>query len=73
MKVGDLVKFIPDPSAVFKWEKYRDADLRASPGIILEQVENPLSHTRRFVIRWNSGVVTEEWITYLENYGHSKR
>ena len=73
MKVGDLVKFIPDPSAVFKWEKYRDADLRASPGIILEQVDNPLSHTRRFVIRWNSGVVTEEWITYLENYGHSKR
>tara|TARA_Y100000114_G_scaffold3245_1_gene2688 strand:- start:229 stop:450 length:222 start_codon:yes stop_codon:yes gene_type:complete len=71
MKIGDLVKFVPDPSAVFKWEKYRDADQRLAPGIILEQVENSLSHTRRFVVRWNTGVVTEEWITYLENYDSS--
>ena len=71
MKIGDLVKFVPDPSAVFKWEKYRDADQRSAPGIILEQVENTLSHTRRFVVRWNTGIVTEEWITYLENYDSS--
>tara|TARA_Y100001938_G_C7993162_1_gene380598 strand:+ start:262 stop:483 length:222 start_codon:yes stop_codon:yes gene_type:complete len=73
MKVGDLVTYMPEPSALFKWEKYRDIGLRSSPGIVLEQVNHSLSHTSRFIIRWHSGIVTEEWSTYLESYEFSER
>ena len=70
MKVGDLVKYVISPSAVFKWEKYKDLSARKAPGLILEKVESELSHTRRFKIRWHTGLVTEEWITYLKSYDH---
>tara|TARA_B100000287_G_C20623496_1_gene776849 strand:+ start:423 stop:629 length:207 start_codon:yes stop_codon:yes gene_type:complete len=65
MKVGDLVKYIPSPSATFKWEKYTDA-FKSLPGIILREVEAKGTTTRRFEIRWNDGKISEEWISYLE-------
>ena len=65
MKAGDLVKYIPSPSATFKWEKYTDA-FKSLPGIILREVEAKGTTTRRFEIRWNDGEISEEWISYLE-------
>ena len=65
MKAGDLVKYIPSPSATFKWEKYTDA-FKSLPGIILREVEAKGTTTRRFEIRWNNGEISEEWISYLE-------
>jgi len=65
MKAGDLVKYIPSPSATFKWEKYTDA-FKSLPGIILREVEAKGTTTRRFEIRWNDGQISEEWISYLE-------
>ena len=65
MKAGDLVKYIPSPSATFKWEKYTDA-FKSLPGIILREVEAKGTTTRRFEIRWNDGKISEEWISYLE-------
>ena len=38
MKVGDLVQYIPSPSATFKWEKYTDA-FKALPGVVIREVE----------------------------------
>ena len=70
IKVGSLVEYIPSPSSVFKWEKYKDLSERKAPGLILEKLENGLSHTRRFKVRWHTGLVTEEWITYLKSYEH---
>ena len=67
MKAGDLVKYIPSPSATFKWEKYTDA-FKSLPGIILREVEAKGTTTRRFEIRWNDGEISEEWISYLELY-----
>jgi len=68
MKIGDLVRYIPEPSATFKWEKYRGVANRTAPGIVLEKMQHSLSHTRRYKIRWHTGIITEEWITYLEKY-----
>ena len=65
MKAGDLVKYIPSPSATFKWEKYSDV-FKSLPGIILREVEAKGTTTRRFEIRWNDGKISEEWISYLE-------
>ena len=65
VKVGDLVKYIPSPSATFKWEKYTDA-FKSVPGVILREVEAKGTTTRRFEIRWHDGQISEEWITYLE-------
>ena len=67
MRVGDLVKYIPSPSATFKWEQYTDA-FKSLPGIILREVEAKGTTTRRFEIRWNDGNISEEWISYLEPY-----
>ena len=65
MKAGDLVKYIPSPSATFKWEKYTDA-FKSLPGVILREVEAKGTTTRRFEIRWNDGKISEEWISFLE-------
>ena len=65
MKAGDLVKYIPSPSAIFKWEKYTDA-FKSLPGVILREVEAKGTTTRRFEIRWNDGKISEEWISFLE-------
>ncbi len=67
MKVGDLVKYIPSPSATFKWQKYLDS-AKALPGVILREVENSGTSTRRFEVRWNDGSLSEEWISYLDRY-----
>lgn len=67
MKVGDLVKYIPSPSATFKWEQYRDSQ-KVVPGVILCEVESKGTTTRRFKIRWHDGKISEEWISYLEIY-----
>tara|TARA_Y100001938_G_C7909910_1_gene339079 strand:+ start:225 stop:470 length:246 start_codon:yes stop_codon:yes gene_type:complete len=67
VRVGDLVKYIPSPSATFKWEKYTDA-FKAVPGVILREVEARGVATRRFEIRWHDGQISEEWISYLEPY-----
>ena len=67
MKVGSLVRYIPSPSATFKWQQYTDA-FKALPGIILREVEAKGTTTRRFEIRWHDGEISEEWISYLEPY-----
>jgi hypothetical protein len=67
MRIGDLVKYIPSPSATFKWQKYLDAH-KELPGIILREIEAKGTTTRRFEIRWHDGQLSEEWISYLEPY-----
>ena len=65
MKVGDLVKYIPSPSATFKGESYSDS-FKSLPGVILCEVKSKGTTTRRFKIRWHDGEISEEWISYLE-------
>jgi hypothetical protein len=72
MNPGDLVKYIPSPSASFKWEKYQDR-FKATPGVILRAVSVVGTTTRMFEIRWHDGEISEEWITYLEPYGAKER
>lgn len=67
MRIGDLVRYIPSPSATFKWENYTDA-FKSVPGIILREVPAKGTTTRRFEIRWHDGQISEEWISYLELY-----
>ena len=67
MKAGDLVKYIPSPSASFRWERYTDA-FKSLPGVILKEINEKGTTTRRFEIRWNDGQISEEWISYLEKY-----
>jgi hypothetical protein len=67
MKIGDLVQYIPSPSAAFKWERYTDA-YKSLPGIILREVAAKGTTTRRFEIRWHDGQISEEWISYLESF-----
>jgi hypothetical protein len=70
MKTGDLVQYIPSPSATFKWERYTDA-FKSLPGIILREVKAKGTTTRRFEIRWHDGKTSEEWISYLEPFDNS--
>jgi len=70
MKIGDLVKYIPSPSAAFKWQKYMDSR-KSLPGIILQEIAAKGTTTRRFEIRWHDGDITEEWISYLEPFDKS--
>ncbi len=70
MRVGDLVKYVPSPSATFKWEKYTEA-FKSLPGIILREVESKGTTTRRFEVRWHDGKLSEEWISYLEPFDNS--
>ena len=67
IRVGTLVKYIPSPSSTFKWEKYTDA-FKSLPGVVLREVNERGTTTRRFEIRWHDGKVSEEWISYLEVY-----
>ncbi len=67
IKVGSLVKYVPSPSATFKWEKYTDA-FKSLPGVIVEELKEKGTTTRRFLIRWHDGEMSEEWISYLEEY-----
>jgi hypothetical protein len=67
MRIGDLVQYVPSPSATFKWERYTDA-FKSLPGIILREVKANGTSTRRFEIRWHDGQISEEWISYLEKY-----
>jgi hypothetical protein len=72
MKIGDLVVYVPEASAVFHWQKMGVNNYKTAPGIIIEQVEHSISFTRRFKVRWHSGVITEEWISYLVEYDDEK-
>ena len=65
IKVGSLVKYIPSPSSTFKCEEYVKVDGR-DPGIVLREIDEKGTTTRRFEVRWQNGKVTEEWISYLE-------
>lgn len=68
MKAGDLVRYVPSPSALFKWEKMKQNSEKSSPGVILRELGEPFSRgttSRRFVVAWNSGAVTEEWVSHL--------
>ena len=67
IKVGALVKYIPSPSSTFKWEQYVKTEDR-DPGIVLREINEKGTTTRRFEIRWKNGKITEEWISYLELY-----
>jgi hypothetical protein len=72
--VGALVKYIPSPSALFKWEKHNKSHSRLEPGIILRELGKPFSvgiSSRRFEICWHGGHVTKEWINYLEPLDNS--
>ena len=68
MKIGDLVKYIPSPSALFKWQKYKEISVRKHPGIIVREINEKGTTTRRFEIVWHGGETTEEWVSYLEPY-----
>ena len=68
IKVGCLVRYVPDPSALFKWEGRLKINSRLEPGIVIEQLEYTTSHTRRYKVRWHGGVVTDEWVTHLVKY-----
>tara|TARA_Y100000593_G_scaffold59273_1_gene109881 strand:- start:5533 stop:5745 length:213 start_codon:yes stop_codon:yes gene_type:complete len=68
MKVGDLVKYIPSPSALFKWEKYKGVAMRKQPGILVREIDEPGTTTRRFEVCWHGGHVTCEWASHLEKY-----
>jgi len=70
MKIGDLVKYIPSPSAVFKWQKYLDSN-KDLPGVILREIEDKGTTTRRFEIRGHDGKISEEWVSYLEPFDNS--
>jgi hypothetical protein len=70
MKAGDLVRYIPSPSATFKWRKYEESK-KSFPGVILCQVDAIGTTTRRFKIRWHDGEITEEWISHLEPFDNS--
>ena len=70
MKVGGLVKYVPSPSAIFKWQKYLDSR-KSLPGVILREIDAKGTTTRRFEIRWHDGGITEEWISYLEPFDNS--
>ena len=64
LKVGDLVKFVRSPSSTFKWEKY--VATKVHPGVIMREIDEQGTTTRRFEIRWHDGEITREWISYLE-------
>ena len=66
MKVGDLVTFVPSASSTFKWERYIKP--KVIPGVILQELNEKGTTTRRFEIRWHDGDITEEWISHLEIY-----
>ncbi len=68
MKIGDLVKYVPSPSSLFKWQKFKDISMRKDPGVILREIEAKGTTTRRFEVAWHGGLVTEEWISYLDRY-----
>jgi len=70
MRVGDLVKYIPSPSATFKWQKYLDTR-KELPGVILCEVDAKGTTTRRFEIRWHCGDITQEWISHLAPFDSS--
>lgn len=72
MNVGDLVIYIPSPSSLFKWKSWAKSFITVGPGVIIEEIEEKGTTTRRFKIRWHNGNITEEWITYLEVYGKGK-
>ncbi len=66
IKAGSLVKYIPSPSAIFKWDTYIFKDNNKPPGVVLREIDEKGTTTRRFEVRWQNGKVTEEWISYLE-------
>jgi hypothetical protein len=66
IKVGSIVKYIPSPSSLFKWKTYIFKEGRKPPGLVLREIDERGTTTRRFEIRWQNGKVTEEWISYLE-------
>ena len=66
IKVGSLVKYVPSPSSLFKCKVQIFKEGRKAPGLVLREINEKGTTTRRFEIRWQSGKVTEEWISYLE-------
>ena len=67
VKVGSLVRYVPSASSQFKWESYINVHVK-NPGIIVEEVDAKGTTTRRFLVRWKNGKLTEEWISYLEPF-----
>jgi hypothetical protein len=66
IRIGSIVKYIPSPSSLFKWKTYIFKEGRKPPGIVLREIDEKGTTTRRFEVRWQNGKVTEEWISYLE-------
>ena len=66
IKVGSLVKYIPSPSSLFRWKTYIFKYGNKAPGLILREIDEKGTTTRRFEVRWQNGKITEEWISYLE-------
>jgi len=44
---------------------------KAMPGIILRELNEKGTTTRRFEIRWHDGDITEEWISFLKLFDNS--
>ena len=68
MGIGDLVKYIPGVrSEDHDGWRYKHVH-KSSPGIILREIDENGTTTRRFEIRWHGGQTSEEWMSYLESY-----
>ena len=65
IKIGSLVRYIPSPSAQFKWQTYINEEAR-NPGIVICELDEKGITTRRFSVRWHNGKITNEWISHLE-------
>ena len=66
IKVGVLVRHTPSASAHFRWQTYQSRKM--APGLVLREIQERGTTTRRFEIRWHDGEITQEWISYLEPY-----
>lgn len=68
MKVGDLVKYVNGVEGRYLWHQHKIVDLKTAPAIIIGEINERGTTTRRFTVRWHSGIITDEWISYLELY-----
>ncbi len=66
MKVGDLVVYISTPRK--SMSTWRHTETKA-PGILIEELTPKGTTSRMFSVRWNNGVITDEWTAFLFPYG----
>ena len=63
MKKGDLVKYIPNPSTLFKWQTYLREHSRKF-GVVMDFIEDVPE--RAALVQWSNGKSTVEKIRLLK-------